>query len=162
MTHYTLPNSPYVLLLDLKAIERIMNEKHQANLKTKEKEASSASNSTKGNPNKRSASGNPGEQVPKKARHAKFCQHCKNKGNLHLTHSTNECCKYNKDSNPMAAAAGKPCKKKKPFKKGVNKQIAYLTATIKSLVKKGLKKAAKSKKQEGCSYDFSSSDSDRE
>jgi hypothetical protein len=36
---------------------------------------------------------------------------------------------------------------KKPSKKGGNKQMAYLTATIESLVKKGLKKAMKSKKR---------------
>ncbi len=46
----------------------------------------------------------------------------------------------------MAAAAGKPSKAKKPLKKGGDKQMAYLTATIESLVKKGLKKAAMSKK----------------
>jgi hypothetical protein len=43
-------------------------------------------------------------------------------------------------------AAGKPSEAKKLFKKGGHKQMAYLTATIESLVKKGLKKAAKSKK----------------
>jgi hypothetical protein len=37
--------------------------------------------------------------------------------------------------------------------------MAYLTATIKSLVKKGLKKAMKSKKRKRRSYDLSSSDS---
>ena len=40
--------------------------------------------------------------------------------------------------------------------------MAYLTATIESLVKKGLKKAAKSKKRKCCSYDLSSSDSNIE
>jgi hypothetical protein len=40
--------------------------------------------------------------------------------------------------------------------------MAYLMAIIKSLVKKGLKKAEKSKKQKRCSYDLSSSDSDLE
>jgi hypothetical protein len=62
----------------------------------------------------------------------------------------------------MAAAVGKPFEAKKPFKKEGHKQMAYLTATIKSLVKKGLKKAAKSKKQQHCSYILSSSDSDSE
>ncbi len=37
--------------------------------------------------------------------------------------------------------------------------MAYLRATIESLVKKGLKKAAKSKKHKRRSYDSSSSDS---
>ncbi len=36
---------------------------------------------------------------------------------------------------------------KKPAKKGGNQQMAYLTAAVESLVKKGLKKAMKSKKR---------------
>jgi hypothetical protein len=41
----------------------------------------------------------------------------------------------------------KPSDTKKPFKKEGDKQMAYLTAAIETLVKKGLKKAAKSKKR---------------
>jgi hypothetical protein len=60
-------------------------------------------------------------------RPAKFCQHCKNKGGPHLTHNTNECHKYNKHGNPIAAVTVKPSDAKKPFKKrGDNKQMAYL------------------------------------
>jgi hypothetical protein len=77
MTHSTLPMSPHVLLLDLEAIEQAMNEKQQANLKVKVKEAPNASTSTKSNSKKYSAMGSPGEQVPKIARPAKFYQHCK-------------------------------------------------------------------------------------
>ncbi len=113
-------------------------------LKANATKVPSASNSTKGSSKKHSASGNPTEWVPKKARPAKFCQCCKNKGGPHLTHNTNECCKYNKEGNPIAVAAGKPSEAKKPFNKGGGKQMAYLTATIESLVKKGLKMAAKS------------------
>jgi hypothetical protein len=53
---------------------------------------------------------------------------------------------------------------KKPFKKGGNKQMAYLTATVESLIKKGLKKAMKSKKcKRSHAYDLpSSSNSDLE
>jgi hypothetical protein len=98
---------------------------------------SSASVSAKGSSKKRSLSGNPGKtQVPKKAKTTRFCQHCKNKGGPHLTHSTKECCRYNKDGNPIAAAAVKPSDAKKPFKRRDNKQMAYLTATVKYLVKK--------------------------
>jgi hypothetical protein len=103
MTHSALPKSPRVLLPDFEAIEGVMNEKHQANLKAKAREASSASTNAKGNPKKHSASGNLGEQVPKKVRPAKFCQCCKNKGGPHPTHNTNECCKYNKDGNPRGS-----------------------------------------------------------
>jgi hypothetical protein len=59
----------------------------------------------------------------------------------------------------VVAAAGEPYETKKPFKKGGDKQMAYLTATIKSLVKKGLKMVVKSEKRKCCSYDTSSSDS---
>jgi hypothetical protein len=138
MTHSTLSKSPCVLLTDLEAIEPVMNEKHQASLKAKAKEAaSSASTCAKGSSKKHLASGNPNKQVLKKARPAKFCQLCKKEGGRHLTHNTNECFKYDKDGNPIAAAAGEPSEAMKPFKNGGNKQMAYLTATIESLVKKG-------------------------
>jgi hypothetical protein len=56
---------------------------------------------------------------------------------------------------------GKPADAKKPAKKGGDKQMAYLTAIIESLVKKGLKKAMKGKKcKRNHAYDSSSSDSD--
>jgi hypothetical protein len=154
----TLPKSPRALLPDLEAIKHVMNEKHQASLKATTKEASAASVIAKGSSKKRSASGNPGERVLKKAMPAKFCQHCKNKGSPHLTHNTKECCRYDKDKNPVAAATLKPTHAKKPFKKGGDKQKAYLTATFESLMKKELKKAMKSKKwKRNRAYDSSSS-----
>jgi hypothetical protein len=136
-----------------------MNKKHQASLKAKAKEALSASMSTKGSSKKHSMSGNPGERVPKKERPVKFCQRCKNKGGPHPTHNTNECHKYNMDGNLVTVATLKPSDAKKPFKKGGHKQVAYLMAAIESLVKKGLKKAAKCKKCKPCSYYSSSSNS---
>jgi hypothetical protein len=95
---------------------------------------------------------------------SKFCQHCKVKGMPHLTHNTKECRRYNRSGNPMAAAAGKPGDAKPSFKKGGNKQMAYLMAAIESVMKKGLKKATKSKKRKrNCAYDSpSSSDSNSE
>jgi hypothetical protein len=60
MTHSLLPKSPKALLLDLEAIECIMNEKHQAKLKAKAKEAPSASTNAKGYPKKHSTSENLG------------------------------------------------------------------------------------------------------
>jgi hypothetical protein len=57
----------------------------------------------------------------------------------------------------------KPADAKKPAKKGGDKQMAYLSATIETLVKKGLKKAMKGKKcKRNRAYDSSSSDSDSE
>jgi hypothetical protein len=134
MTHSTFPESTRALLQDLEAIKRIMDEKHEAGLKAKAKEAS-ASVIAKGSSKKRSASGSPGEQVPKKGKPTKFCQHCKAKSSPHLTHNTKECCRYNGMGNPVAAAAHKPNDAKKPFKKGGKKQMAYLMATVESLMK---------------------------
>jgi hypothetical protein len=48
MIHSMLPKSPCVLLLNLEALSKVMNEEHQSNLKIKAKEASIASASTKG------------------------------------------------------------------------------------------------------------------
>jgi hypothetical protein len=164
MTHSMLPKSPRALLNDLEAIEQIMDEQHQANLKAKSKEASAASGTTKGSSKKRSASGSPSElQVSQKAKPSKFCQHCKAKGGPHLTHNTKECRWYNGNGIPISLFQTKPADAKKPAKKGGDKQMAFLSATVETLVKKGLKKAMKGKKR-NCNraYDSSSSDSNSE
>ncbi len=64
--------------------------------------------------------------------------------------------------NPMDTAAHKSGDAKLTSKKGGEKQMAYLTATVESLMKKGLKKAMKSKKRKrNHAYDSPrSSDSD--
>jgi hypothetical protein len=55
----------------------------------------------------------------------------------------------------------KPADAKKPSKKEGNQQMAYLTATVESLVKKGLKKAMNDKKcKRKRAYDSFSSDFD--
>jgi hypothetical protein len=101
--HSTLHKNPRALLNDLEAIEQVMDEKHNANLKEKAKEASAASGATKGSSKKRSASGSPSElRVPKKGKPSKFCQHCKTKGRPHLTHNTKECRRYNRMGNPVS------------------------------------------------------------
>ena len=62
--------------------------------------------------------------------------------------------------NSKVSFVPKPAEAKKPFKKGGNKQMAYLSATVETLVKKGLKKAMKGKKRKhNRAYDSSSSDS---
>ncbi len=102
-------------------------------------------------------------QVPKKAKPSKFRQHCKAKGGPHLTHNTKECRRYNGMGNLFSLFQTKPAEAKKPAKKGGDKQTAYLLATVETLVKKGLKKAMKSKKHKrNRAYDSSSSDSDSE
>jgi hypothetical protein len=163
ITHSTLPNGTRTLLQDLESIKHVMEEMHEAGLKAKAKEAS-ASVIAKGTSKKRSTSGNPGERVPKKGKPDKFCQHCKGKGGPHSTHNTKECHRYNGIGNPVATADHNSGDVKQPFKKGSDKQMAYLTATVESLKKKGLKKAMKSKKHKhNRAYDSSSSsDSDSE
>ncbi len=142
-----LPKNPRALLNNLEAIEQVMDEKHSTSLKAKAKEASAASAATKGSSKKHPASGSSGElRVPKKARPNKFCQHYKVKGGPHLTHNTKECHRYDGNRNPVSSFQGKTANAKKPTKKGGNQQMAYLTATVESLVKKGLKKAMKGKK----------------
>jgi hypothetical protein len=161
MTHTTLPDGTRTLLQDLELIKHVMDDKHEAGQKAKAKEAA-ASAIAKGSSKKRSASGSPVEHVPKKGKPSKFCQHCKAKGGPHLTHNTKECHRYNGMGNPMAAATRKPVDAKPSSKKGGDKQMAYLTAAVESVMKKGLKKAMISKKRKrNHAYDSpSSSDSD--
>jgi hypothetical protein len=138
IAHSTLPKNPRALLNDLEAIEQVMDEKHNATLKAKAKEATAASAAAKGSSKKQPASGNSGElRVPKKARPSKFCQHCKAKGGPHLTYNTKECGRYDANRNPVSSFQGKPMNTKKPAKKGGDQQLAYLTAGVESLVKKG-------------------------
>jgi hypothetical protein len=145
MTHQTLPSGTRALLQNLEPIERGMDEKHKAGLKAKVKDPS-VSAIAKGSSKKRSASRNPSEQVPKKAKPSKFCQHCKAKGRPHLTHNTKECCRYDGIGYPVATAGRKPGGAKPSSKFGCDKQMAYLMVTVESVMKKGLKKAIKSKK----------------
>jgi hypothetical protein len=162
MTHPTLPKNPRALLNDLEAIKQVMDEKHNANLKAKAKEVSAASRTAKEKSMERSASGSPSEvQVPKKGKPSKFFQHCKAKGGPHLTHNTTkECHRYNGMGNPVSSFQTKLAEAKKPTKKGGDKQMAHLSATVETLVKKGLKKAMKGKKRKrNHAYDSSSSDS---
>jgi hypothetical protein len=131
MTHSTLPKNPRALLNNLEAIEQVMDEKHNTSLKAKAKEASAASVAAKGSSKKHSASVSSSElRVPKKARPSKFCQHCKAKGGPHLTHNTNECRRYDGNGNAVSSLQGKPANIKKLAKKGGDKQMAYLTATV--------------------------------
>jgi hypothetical protein len=161
MMHSMLPKNPRALLNNQEAIKRVMDEKHNTSLKAKAKAVSAASAAAKGSSKKRSAAGSSGElRVLKKARPSKFCQHCKAKGGPHLTHNTKECHRYNGNGNPISLFQGKPTNAKKPAKKGGDQQMAYLMATVESLVKKGLKKAMKGKKRKrNRAYDSSSSDS---
>ncbi len=89
LNHSTVSKSTRMLLLDLKAIERVMVEKKGANLKTNGK-GSIAPYKAKGNP-KHMASGGPTGRVPKKSHSEKSCQHCKAHGGPFMTHNTLDC-----------------------------------------------------------------------
>jgi hypothetical protein len=117
-----------------------MNEKRMESAKARGKDGA-ASSGAKSSPKKRESTGS-SEQVPKKSRSVKFCQHCKNNGGPYTSHNTKECREYDKDGKAVAASGKEPCEKK-PYKKdgdGNDKQMAFLTDDIKSLVKKGLRK----------------------
>ncbi len=156
LTHSTLQKSLRLLRPYLENIERVMNKKHAELDKDKGKEGT-ASAGAKSSPKKRVSTGSR-EQVPKKARWAEFCQHCKNNDGPYTSHNTKECRKYNKNGKAVAAS-GKKLYEKKPYKKdggGNGKQLALLTDAIESLMKKGLKKAAKKKHKKRSRVDSSS------
>jgi hypothetical protein len=65
--------------------------------------------------------------------------------------------------NPVSLFHTKPAEAKKPAKKGGDKQMAYLLATVETLVKRGLKKVINGKKcKRNRAHNSSSSDSDSE
>jgi hypothetical protein len=155
LNHSTVPESTCTLLLDLEAIERVMEEKKGANLKVKAK-GSTAPAEAKGNP-KRKASGGPTGQVPKKGHGEKFCQQCKAHGGPFTTHNTLDCCCYDSNGKPLEAAAGKPSESKKPYKKsGGDKNMAFFQSMIEAYAK-SQKKAGKFKKRKKRDYDSSDS-----
>jgi hypothetical protein len=159
LNHSTVPKSTRTLLLDLEAIEQVMEEKQGTNLKAKAK-GGTAPAEAKSNP-KRKASGGPNGRVPKKGCSEKLCQQCKAHGSPFTTHNTLDCCCYDSNGKPLEAAAGKPAKSKKPYKKfGANKNMAFMQSMFEAYAK-SQKKAGKSKKRKKHDYDSSdSSDSE--
>ncbi len=115
LNHSTVPESTRTLLLDLEAIEWVMEEKRGANLKAKAK-GGTVPAEAKSNP-KHKASRGPTGQVPKKGRSEKFCQQCKAHGGPFTMHNTLDCRRYDSNSKPLQAAASKPAESKKPYKK---------------------------------------------
>ncbi len=153
------PKSTCTLLLDLDAIEQVMEEKKGANLKAKAK-GGTAPAEAKGNP-KRKSSGGPTGRVPKKGHSEKFCQWCKAHGGPFMTHNTLDCHCYDSNGKPLKAAAGKPSESKRPYKKsGGDKNMAFMQSMFEAYAK-CQKKASKSKKRKKHDYDSSdSSDSE--
>jgi hypothetical protein len=68
-----------------------------------------------------------------------------------------DCRCYDSNGKPLEAAAGKPSKSKKPYKKsGGDKSMAFMQSMFKAYVK-SQKKAGKSKKRKIREYDSSDS-----
>jgi hypothetical protein len=138
-----------LLVPDLENIEQVMVEKQNDRLKVTGK-ASTALLDTKSNPKRKASgpqSGGLSDQVSEKAHSEKFFQHCKAHGGPYQMHITNnsDCRCYNKDGKFLGAAAGKPSKSKKPYKKfGGNKNMAFMQTMFEAYAK--AKKASKSKK----------------
>jgi hypothetical protein len=158
LTHSTVPESPRVLTPELENIERVMKERDGEKHKSKDKAA--VASPTKGKSNKGSSKGGSFKTAPKKAKTEKFCQRCKTHGGSYNTHNTSECRRYDKDGKPTGQFGSKSSEKHKPFKKGGEKGLAYMTSMLEAIAK-GQKKAAKGKKRKKRTYD-SSSDSDSE
>jgi hypothetical protein len=104
-------------------IKRVMNKKRAESAKARGRDGTALAGA-KSDPKKRASMGST-EQVPKKVKSTKFCQHCKNNGGPYVSHNTKECHKYDKDGKAVAAAGKKPYEKK-PYKKnggGNDKQL---------------------------------------
>jgi hypothetical protein len=150
-----------VLTPELENIKRVMKEREGEKHKLKEKAA--VATPTKGKPSKGSPKGGSSKQAPKKAKTEKFCQRCKTHGGAHNTHKTSECRRYDKDGKPTGQFGSKLSEKHKPFKKGGEKGLEYMTSMLEAITK-GQKKAAKKGKKRKRNYpdDSSSSSSDSE
>ncbi len=73
---------------------------------------------------------------PKKGHSENFCQRCKANGGPYQTHNTLDCHCYDSNGKPLEAAAGKPCKSKKPYKKfGGYKSMAFMQHMFKAYAK---------------------------
>ncbi len=137
------------LLTSLEAIERVCTPEKG---KPDEKSKKSSFNGKKG---KKWPGTDPLVRVPKKVRFEKNCNLCKKHGGKHTTHTTRECCKYEKDGTEKSSfhAAKKGGKKNYP----VNQNFAQLIEKIKKLEKALKKFGTKGKKRR---YEDSDSDSE--
>jgi hypothetical protein len=128
------------LLTLLEAIERVCaHEKGKPDNHEKSKKSS-----YKGKNGKKWPGTDPTACVPKKVQFEKHCNLCKKYGGAHTTHTTCECCKYEKDGTEKSSfcAAKKGRKKNYP----VNQNFAQLTNKVAKL-EKALKKSRKKGKK---------------
>jgi hypothetical protein len=141
---------PRVLTPELENIERVMKERDGERHNSKEKAVVAAP--TKGKPSKGSPKGGSTKSAPKKAKTEKYCQRCKTHGGAHQTHNTNECRRYDKDGKPTRHFGSKTSEKHKPFKKGGEKGLAYMTSMFEAIAKGKKRAAKKSKKRKKREY----------
>jgi hypothetical protein len=130
----TAPLDMRMLLTLLEAIERVCT--HEKG-KLDEKSEKSSFNRKKG---KKRPGTDPMVRVPKKVQFEKHCNLCKKHGGALTTHTTRECCKYEKDGTEKSSfcAAKKGGKKNYP----VNQNFVQLTKKFEKL-EKALKKSGK-------------------
>ncbi len=146
LTHKTVPESPRVMLLDLKNIKKLFVERYNKKARANKAKAASATKAAE----------------LKKGRSAKYCKWCKAADGPFTTHDTSECRRFSKDGSPK----DKPTKPfdtaKKTWKKtgsGDSSQMTYLTEKVAKLEKK-LKKSKKHGKKRARDSSDSDSDSD--
>ncbi len=149
-----MPMNMRLLLTSLEAIEHICTYK-KGKLDNFEKFNKSFNKGKKG---KKRPGTNSMVWVPKKVRFEKFdkhCKLCKKHGGAHTTHSTRDCCRFEKDGTEKYSfrTAKKGGKKNYP----VSQNFAQLTRKIDKL-EKALKKSGK--KGNKCRYKDSNSDSE--
>ncbi len=107
--------------------------------KPDEKSEKSSFNGKKG---KKRPGTDPTVHVPKKVRFEKHCNLCKKRGGAHTTHTTPECCKYEKVGSEKSSF--RAVKKSSKINYPVNQNFAQLTKKIEKLekaLKKSIKKA---------------------
>jgi hypothetical protein len=144
------PMDMHLLLTSLEAIERVCTYE-KGKLDTFEKSDKSSNKSKKG---KKRPGTNSTIRVPKKVCFEKHCDLCKKHEGAHTTHSTSDCCRFEKDRKEKSSfrAAKKGGYNRNP----VNQNFAQLTDKIKKL-EKALKKSGKKGKKRH--YEDSNSDS---
>jgi hypothetical protein len=145
-----MPMDMRLLLTLLEAIERVCT--HEKGKLDNEKSEKSSYQGKKG---KKHPGTNSTVQVPKKVRFEKHCNLCKKHGGAHTTHTTSECCKYEKDGTEKSSFHA--AKKGRKKKYAVNQNFAQLTKKIDKL-EKALKKSGK----KGKKRHYKDSDSDSE
>jgi hypothetical protein len=162
LTHKTVPESPRVMLQDLKNIKKLFVEKYKKKARANKAKATIAPKMAEHVPKKCAHWGGSNRGAPKKGQSAKYCKWCKNANEPYTTHDTIECRRFKKDGTPKDKPVKPFDSTKKPWKKtgsGDFSQMAYLTEKLSKLEKK-LKKTKKHGNKRACDSSDSDSNSD--